>query len=146
VTIHTVFFYLYLIFSKPKTKRGKRFLQNREPKVIENVKQAMFIKGGRTSEIVTKSLKQFVTLNCFFLITINQVSNPLLFKVYAEKTVLVDAFKVFRLVIFHFIESNHILFFKSRRNILRPFDDQNPLVTQTFLSSRIYIKNYSYLN
>jgi len=59
---------LFFQSSKPKTKRGKRFLQSREPKVIENVKQAMFIKGGRTSEIVTKSLKQFVIWNFIFFL------------------------------------------------------------------------------
>lgn len=48
--------------SKPKTKRGKRFLENRESKVIENNKLSMFIKGGRTSETITKSLKQFYML------------------------------------------------------------------------------------
>ncbi len=50
------------LFRKAKTKRGKRFLENREPKVIENVKKAMFIKGGKTNECVTKALKNFVSL------------------------------------------------------------------------------------
>jgi len=47
---------------KPKTKRGKRFLQGREPLVVENVKKAMFVKGGRTNEAITKTLKQFYML------------------------------------------------------------------------------------
>ncbi len=53
--------YLILCFySKPKTKRGKRFLEGREPKVNENVKKAMFVNGGRTNEVVRTALKQFV--------------------------------------------------------------------------------------
>jgi ribosome production factor 2 len=48
------------LISKAKTKRGKRFLENREPKVVENVKKAVFIKGGKTNECVTKALKNFV--------------------------------------------------------------------------------------
>jgi len=48
--------------SKPKTKRGKRHLQSRESKVIENTKQCIFIKGGRTSELITQSLKEFYML------------------------------------------------------------------------------------
>lgn len=48
--------------AKPKTKRGKRHLESRESKVIENTKQALFIKGGRTSELITESLKQFYVL------------------------------------------------------------------------------------
>ncbi|CAF0776477.1 unnamed protein product [Brachionus calyciflorus] len=71
--------------NKPKTKRGKRFLENRDPKVVENVKKAMFIKGGRTSEKVTKALKQFYMLKSPFSLML------------------------------------------SKKNILRPFDDVNPL-------------------
>ncbi|KAL3881946.1 hypothetical protein ACJMK2_028329 [Sinanodonta woodiana] len=43
---------------KPKTQRGKRFLQNREPKIHENTKTATFIKGGNTSETITQILKE----------------------------------------------------------------------------------------
>ncbi|XP_043918667.1 ribosome production factor 2 homolog [Protopterus annectens] len=47
---------------KPKTKRAKRFLQNREPKLIENVKTAMIVKGGNTNETVTQALKDIYAL------------------------------------------------------------------------------------
>ncbi|XP_064412384.1 ribosome production factor 2 homolog isoform X1 [Latimeria chalumnae] len=47
---------------KPKTKRSKRFLQKRESKLIENTKNAMLIKGGNTSEIVTQTLKDIYAL------------------------------------------------------------------------------------
>lgn len=47
---------------KPKTKRGKRFLENREAKVVENAKKAMFIKGGKTNEPVSKALKELYIL------------------------------------------------------------------------------------
>jgi hypothetical protein len=50
----------FFIHRKPKTKRGKRFLEGRESKVVENVKKAMFIKGGRTNEAVSKALKEMV--------------------------------------------------------------------------------------
>ncbi|CAB1342859.1 unnamed protein product [Coregonus sp. 'balchen'] len=42
---------------KPKTKRAKRFLDNRAPKLTENVKNAMIMKGGNTSMTVTQALK-----------------------------------------------------------------------------------------
>jgi len=48
--------------TKPKTKRGKRFLEERDPKVHENIKKAMFVKGGKTSNTVTTALKQFYML------------------------------------------------------------------------------------
>lgn len=48
------------LLSKPKTKRGKRHLQEREPKVHENTKKTMFVKGGQTSALITNVLKQFV--------------------------------------------------------------------------------------
>lgn len=47
---------------KPKTQKGKRFLQNREAKVTENVKQAMLIRGGKTSEQVTQAMKDIYML------------------------------------------------------------------------------------
>ncbi|XP_028809064.1 ribosome production factor 2 homolog isoform X1 [Denticeps clupeoides] len=47
---------------KPKTKRSKRFLQNRESKLTENVKNAMIMKGGNTSETVTHALKDIYAL------------------------------------------------------------------------------------
>uniref|UniRef100_I3MKE7 Ribosome production factor 2 homolog n=1 Tax=Ictidomys tridecemlineatus TaxID=43179 RepID=I3MKE7_ICTTR len=42
---------------KPKTKRAKRFLEKREPKLSENIKNAMLIKGGNANAIVTQVLK-----------------------------------------------------------------------------------------
>ncbi|WAR07086.1 RPF2-like protein [Mya arenaria] len=47
---------------KPKTQRGKRFLESREPKIFENTKQCMFVKGGNTSQTVTQLLKEFCQL------------------------------------------------------------------------------------
>uniref|UniRef100_A0A2K6ERV6 Ribosome production factor 2 homolog n=1 Tax=Propithecus coquereli TaxID=379532 RepID=A0A2K6ERV6_PROCO len=38
---------------KPKTKRAKRFLEKREPKLSENIKNAMLIKGGNANATVT---------------------------------------------------------------------------------------------
>lgn len=47
---------------KPKTQRSKRALEKREPKLIENDKSAMFIKGGHTSEVVSQALKDLYLL------------------------------------------------------------------------------------
>ena len=47
-------------FRKPKTQKGKRFLESREPKIFENTKKTMFVKGGNTSLTVTKLLKELV--------------------------------------------------------------------------------------
>lgn len=41
----------------PKTSKGKRALEKREPKIFENPKVAMLIKGGNTSQIVTEALR-----------------------------------------------------------------------------------------
>uniref|UniRef100_A0A671TZC5 Ribosome production factor 2 homolog n=1 Tax=Sparus aurata TaxID=8175 RepID=A0A671TZC5_SPAAU len=48
---------------KPKTKRSKRFLESRAPKLIEDVKTAMIMKGGNTSQTVTQALKDIVSSN-----------------------------------------------------------------------------------
>lgn len=46
---------------KPKTKRAKRFLERREPKLTENTKNAMLIKGGNANLTVTEVLKDIVS-------------------------------------------------------------------------------------
>jgi len=47
---------------KPKTQRGKRVLESREPKIYENTKTALFFKGGNTSQTVSHALKEIHTL------------------------------------------------------------------------------------
>ncbi|NP_001080306.1 ribosome production factor 2 homolog S homeolog [Xenopus laevis] len=47
---------------KPKTKRSKRFLENRGPKLNENIKNAMLIKGGNANNTVTQALKDIYAL------------------------------------------------------------------------------------
>lgn len=46
---------------KPKTKRSKRFLESRAPKLVEDVKRAMIMKGGNTSQTITQALKDIVS-------------------------------------------------------------------------------------
>ncbi|CAI5769957.1 Ribosome production factor 2 homolog [Podarcis lilfordi] len=47
---------------KPKTKRAKRFLEKREPKLTENTKNAMLIKGGNATATITDVLKDIYAL------------------------------------------------------------------------------------
>uniref|UniRef100_A0A8C5Q5D2 Ribosome production factor 2 homolog n=1 Tax=Leptobrachium leishanense TaxID=445787 RepID=A0A8C5Q5D2_9ANUR len=47
---------------KPKTKRAKRFLEHRAPKVNENEKNTILVKGGNASDTVTKSLRDIYSL------------------------------------------------------------------------------------
>jgi len=48
--------------AQPKTRRTKAALLEREPKIIENTKTCMFIKGGNTSDIVATALKELYLL------------------------------------------------------------------------------------
>ena len=50
-----------LLFSKPKNQRVKRALDKRAPKIHENPKSSMFIRGGNTSETITQVLKDLVS-------------------------------------------------------------------------------------
>lgn len=43
---------------KAKTSRGKREISKREPKLIENDKKTLFLKGGNTSQNVSTLLKE----------------------------------------------------------------------------------------
>lgn len=58
----------FMFYRKPKTKRSKRFIQSREPKLTENVKNAMIIKGGNTSETVTNALKDIVSIDIAIIV------------------------------------------------------------------------------
>lgn len=49
------------IIRKAKTKRSKRFLESRAPKLTEDVKSAMIMKGGNTSQTITQALKDIVS-------------------------------------------------------------------------------------
>jgi len=43
---------------RPKTRRGKKHLENRSSKVIENDKMTLLLKGGKTSETVTGAMAE----------------------------------------------------------------------------------------
>merc|ERR1712183_579984 len=47
---------------KPKTHRGKRYLENKAPKVKENTKVMMFVRGTKTSRDVTQLMKDLARL------------------------------------------------------------------------------------
>jgi len=52
---------VFMLFSKPKTHKGKQFLEERAPKLVENPKKAMFIRGNKTSEIVVRAMTDLVS-------------------------------------------------------------------------------------
>lgn len=37
---------------KAKSHKGRKLLENREPKIIENPKTAIFVKGNKTSNVI----------------------------------------------------------------------------------------------
>lgn len=47
---------------KTKTHRGKLFLEDRAPKLIENDKTAIIMRGNKMSEIVGKALQELFLL------------------------------------------------------------------------------------
>lgn len=40
------------VLVKPKTRRGKRALDKRAPKLVEDAKRALFLYGGSTSAVI----------------------------------------------------------------------------------------------
>ena len=42
---------------KTKTQKGKKALEEREPKAVENTKTALFVRGTNCSDIVMKCMK-----------------------------------------------------------------------------------------
>lgn len=47
---------------KPRTQRGKRFLQNRESKLVENTKTTIFIRGSNANSNVIKAMKNMCSV------------------------------------------------------------------------------------
>lgn len=47
-------------FAQPKTKRAKRALKEAAPKVIENVKRQLLMRGSKTSPLVNEVLQDLV--------------------------------------------------------------------------------------
>ncbi|KAJ4460608.1 putative ribosome production factor 2 [Paratrimastix pyriformis] len=64
-----------------KTKRGRRALETRLPKLVETYKQAMIIKGAKTSEIITELLKDINYLKSPHVIRFSRHNNVLPFDV-----------------------------------------------------------------
>lgn len=51
-----------LLHSEPKTRKGRQVIDDREPKIIENVKKAMFIKTSKTSQHMSNVMTDLVRL------------------------------------------------------------------------------------
>ncbi|KAJ2682889.1 rRNA-binding ribosome biosynthesis protein rpf2, partial [Coemansia spiralis] len=51
-----------LVKPKAKNARAKRFLVNREPKVVENAKTAIIVRGSSTSQVILDTLKDLYAL------------------------------------------------------------------------------------
>jgi ribosome production factor 2 len=66
-------------FRKPTTHRAKRALQAREPKLVENTKNALFIKGRKTSGIVTNCMKDLVRVMLHTVKIYNDIVLAILF-------------------------------------------------------------------
>jgi len=48
--------------TRTKTRRGKKFLEDRAPKIIENDKTALIVRGGKTNETITSALGELYAL------------------------------------------------------------------------------------
>jgi len=57
---------------KPRTKRSKRALEDREPKAIENTKTAVMVRGQKCSQMVRDCMKDLVTLKKPSAVAYNQ--------------------------------------------------------------------------
>jgi ribosome production factor 2 len=60
-----------MIEEVPKNPNAKRRWQERQPKVNENAKRAMFIKGHKASAVVTLALQELAALKAPFSVKYN---------------------------------------------------------------------------
>jgi len=47
----------------PKSQRTKRILDDKAPKLVENVKKSLELKGANSSQIINDTLKDFVSVD-----------------------------------------------------------------------------------
>lgn len=70
-------FFFVCVLRKPTTRKGKKVLINREPKLIENPKNTLFIQGRKCSGEVKAVMKDFYHLKkpmCKVLTRTNDIS------------------------------------------------------------------------
>lgn len=60
---------------RPKTQRGKRHLERRAPKLVENPKSSLVIRGGHTNETISQVLKDLNQLKLPFSVLMKR-RNP----------------------------------------------------------------------
>jgi len=60
---------------KPKNARSKRALKNREPKVEENPKQAIFVRGSSTNQVVNSALSDLCSIKKPYSIMFSKKNN-----------------------------------------------------------------------
>lgn len=53
---------MYTNFSAPKNARSKRALEKKEPKLVENVKQALFIPGANSNQVLHDAMVDLAAL------------------------------------------------------------------------------------
>lgn len=58
---------------KPVTHKGKKAILKKEPKLVENAKETLCLKGKRTSQIVTDVMKDLVNKYVITLIDITLI-------------------------------------------------------------------------
>ena len=54
----------------PHTHKGKKFLEKKEGKLVEDTKIAIFMKGHKTSEVISECLKDMVYIYIYIYIYI----------------------------------------------------------------------------
>lgn len=105
--------------SKPTTHKGKKILLNREPKVVENPKHTLFIKGKNTSEFGRLCLKELYQLKKPYTVQLGKGNDVLPF----ENVTPIERFaKKYNASLFAFASHNK----KRPNNIIlgRLYDDQ----------------------
>ena len=58
---------------KPKTKRAKRALKDRAPKIIEDPKRQLLLRGNKISPITKQLLKDLVKFFLFLIVCISKI-------------------------------------------------------------------------
>jgi ribosome production factor 2 len=59
--VHGGIRFICWFISRPKTQRARRALKQKDPKLVENGKRLLTLKGQKTGDIVSQALKDLVS-------------------------------------------------------------------------------------
>lgn len=111
-----------LLYRKPTTHRGKKALLKREPKLVENAKDTLCLRGKNTSQIVTDIMKDLVNIIVIFIFINVYVIIPKKWIKFLNHNI-----NMYRTLFLQYSLKKPNVQMLQRKNDILPFEDVTPI-------------------